>query len=148
MYFSQMKKVQMFTKLHLITKGFELIPLVSSTSKCDFQLRLKMFRWIIRGRRDRYATKFWKFGYRWVPGKFEKLGTEGYRVPARKKFLGTDRYPGPARKEILGTDGYRVPARKKFWVPMGTGQKKKFGYRWVPDNRKIFTYADPWNNKK
>ena len=32
-------------------------------------------------------------------------------------------------KKILGTDGYRQ--EKKFWVPMGTGRKKNFGYRWV-----------------
>ena len=34
------------------------------------------------------------------------MGTDGYRVPARKKFLGTDGYRVPAREKILGT-GYR-----------------------------------------
>ena len=34
------------------------------------------------------------FGYGWVPGTGQKnlLGTDGYRVPARKTFLGTVEY--------------------------------------------------------
>ena len=49
-------------------------------------------------------------GYR-VPARRKKLGTDGYRVPVRKKFLGTDGYRVPARKKFLGTDGYRVPGK-------------------------------------
>ena len=62
---------------------------------------------------------------------YSGIGASGTPVPAgtRRNF------------ENLGTGqkknfGYR-------WVP-GTGQKKKFGYRWVPGTGKIFTYADPW----
>ena len=47
--------------------------------------------------------------------------------------------------KILGTDGYRVPARKFFFgyrcVP-GTGQKKIFGYRWILGIGQIFDDAD------
>ena len=49
-------------------------------------------------------------GYR-VPARKKIVGTDGYRVPARKKFLGTDGYREPARKKFLGTDGYRVPGK-------------------------------------
>ena len=52
--------------------------------------------------------KSWALG----TGQQKKLGTNGYRVPAKKK--------------LLGTDGYRVPAKKKFWVPMGTGYRENF----------------------
>ena len=59
--------------------------------------------------------------------------------------LGT-RYRGNLKK--LGTPGYRVPARKIFfgyrWAP-GTGQKIFFGYRWVLGTGQIFNDADPWS---
>ena len=64
----------------------------------------------------------------WTKGRRERFpGTQ------RNFEMGTDGYRVPARKKILGTDGYRVPARKK-----------KFWYRWVPGTGKIFTHADPW----
>ena len=49
------------------------------------------------------------FGYRWVQGTSQKffLGTDGYRVPARKNFSVT----GTGQKKILGTDGYWIPAK-------------------------------------
>ena len=62
-------------------------------------------------------------------GKEKKLGTDGYRVPARKK--------------ILGTDGYRP--EKKFSVP-GISQEKNFG--WYRENfhlcRPLITTFDIW----
>ena len=48
------------------------------------------------------------------------MGT-GYQPD--KKIVGTDEYRVSAKKKFFGTDGYRVPARKKFWVPMGTEYK-------------------------
>ena len=35
-----------------------------------------------RGRRERYPSKFWKFGYRWVSGT-GKIWEIGYRVPSK-----------------------------------------------------------------
>ena len=56
-----------------------------------------------------------------VPGTWVPAGT--YQI---SENLGTDGYRVPARKKILGTDGYQVPARKKFWVPMGTRYRENF----------------------
>ena len=65
----------------------------------------------------------------WVPAGThqisENLGTDGYRVPARKKFLGTDGYRVPARKKILGTDGYRVPGKFSLMPTSGQNYKTK-----------------------
>ena len=69
----------------------------------------------------------------WVPADIhqisENLGTDGHWLSASLK--------------IVGTEEYRVPAKKIFWVPMDTGYRpnKKF---WVPmGTGKIFSYADP-----
>ena len=49
------------------------------------------------------------------------MGTDGYRVPARKILLGTDGYRVPARKKILGTDGYQVPGKFSLMPTPGLG---------------------------
>ena len=80
-----------------------------------------------RGRRERYPTKFWKcwgpgtgkilkVGYRLVPGT-DQILKAGYRVPSK----------------FLGTNGYRVPARKNCryrWVPR-TGKIFTYADPWL-----------------
>ena len=58
--------------------------------------------------------------------------------------MGTDGYRVPARKIILGTDEYRVRARNYFLVTIGTGYQngKKIWYRCVPGIGEIFFVTD------
>ena len=70
-----------------------------------------------RGRYERYPSKFKNFCYHCVPDTEEILDVE-YRW-----VLGIGKKPTSQIKNV-GTDGYRVPARKNFgyrWVP-STGQ--------------------------
>ena len=60
------------------------------------------------------------------------MGTEGYRVPARKKILGFDWYRVPARKKILGAVGYRVPAGKDLLGTDGYRVPEKFSLMPTP----------------
>ena len=78
-------------KIYLIAQAitYSIIP---------FRL-LSLILLIEQGQRQWYSSKFRKFGYQWVPGT--------------------------GKKNFLGTDGYRVPARKIFWVPMGTGYRQE-----------------------
>ena len=55
-----------------------------------------------------------KVGYRWVPGANQILEVE-YRW-----------VPGTGQNKILGTDWYRVPAKKNFWVLLSTGYWQNF----------------------
>ena len=73
-----------------------------------------------RGRRERYPSKFRKFGYCWETGTRQILEF-GYQVPW--KF------------QKMGTDGYWVKAEKN-WVP-GIGPKKILGYQSVPGTSQI-----------
>ena len=68
----------------------------------------------ISGLQERYPSKFKNLGYRWVPGTEEILEI-GYRF-----------VPGISQENVLGTDEYRVPARKNFLVPMGAGYWQNF----------------------
>ena len=104
---------------------------------CDLQVRFQLpgcrVGLVSRGRRERYPgthgyqgtgrypSKFWKFGYRWVPGT-GKIWEIGYRwVPGTEQIL-----------EV----GYR-------WVP-GTGQIFEVGYRWVPGTEEILQIGHRW----
>ena len=50
------------------------------------------------------------------------VGMSGTLVP-----MGTGVPAGTNQNlKILGTDGYRVPARKIFWLPTGTGNRQNF----------------------
>ena len=75
-----------------------------------------------------------KIGYRWIPGTDQNkiFGHRWVSGTGQKKNFGYRWVPRTGQKKNSGTDGYRVPARKK-----------KFGYRWVPGTGKILTYADP-----
>ena len=49
--------------------------------------------------------------YRWVPRKFEKLGTAGYRVTRKVQKFDTAGYRVPRKFQAVGTAGYRVPRK-------------------------------------